>query len=152
MGRQDSNLYTETIRQVIQFHRRLYQYGRKMHAKGISGRKVAALRHLLEAGPRNIGELAEYHHISDSTSSEMMAQLERTGYVTRTRSKADNRVVVVDLTPTGREFAENAPLGGIPLLREKLKELPEEQLSVINEVLNDLLQLLETDDVIADET
>jgi hypothetical protein len=44
-----------------------------MHTKGISGRKISALRHLLDAGPCTIGELSAYHHISDSTTSEMMA-------------------------------------------------------------------------------
>jgi DNA-binding MarR family transcriptional regulator len=143
---QDPALYAETIRKILQFHRRLYSYGRKMDAEGISGRKVSALRHLLEAGACTIGELSAYHHISDSTTSEMMAQLESAGYVTRTRSKADNRVVLVDLTSAGRENAQNARLGGIPLLREELKALSRERLSLINEALTDLLRLLETDD------
>ena len=144
MTRDDSALYTETIQKIIEFHRQLWGYGRKMHAEGISGRKVAALRHLLDAGPCTIGEMSDYHHISDSTSSEMMAQLEKEGYVTRTRSASDNRVVLVDLTPAGKEFAGKAALGGIPLLRETLKTLPRQRLSVINEALTDLLQLLET--------
>jgi DNA-binding MarR family transcriptional regulator len=146
MSRQDQTLYAETIEKMLQFYRRLYHYGRKMHAKGISGRKIAAMRHILEAGPRTIGELSGYHHISDSTTSEMMAQLERAGYVTRTRSEADNRVVVVQLTPAGTELAQHAPLGGFPLLREALKTLPQERLCRIDEALTDLLQLLENDE------
>jgi DNA-binding MarR family transcriptional regulator len=116
-----------------------------MHAKGISGLKISALRHLLEAGPCTVGEMAGYHHISDSSASEMMAQLESAGYVTRTRSEADNRVVLVDLTPAGREFARSAPLGGIPLLRESIQGLSQARLSVIDEALTDLLEMLETD-------
>jgi DNA-binding MarR family transcriptional regulator len=114
-----------------------------MHVTGISGRKLAALRYLLEAGPRTIGELRDYHHISDSTTSEMMAQLERSGYVTRSRSEADNRVVVVELTQTGRAFAQRAPLGGIPLLRERLREMTPERLSTIDQALTDLLSILD---------
>ena len=141
----DSRLYEETIHKVLLFHRRLYRYGRKMHAKGISGLKISALRHLLESGPCTIGEMADYHHISDSSASEMMAQLESTGYVTRTRSEADNRVVLVDLTPAGGEFARSAPLGGIPLLRESIKDLSPARLSVIDEALTELLEMLEND-------
>ena len=143
---EDPARYPETIHKIIQFHRRLYGYSRKMHAAGISGRGVAALRYLLEAGPRTIGEISDYHHISDSTASEMMAQLENAGYVTRTRSLEDNRVVIVDLTSVGKEFAQSAPLGGIPLLRAKLRVLPQQRLSVIDAALTDLLQLLENDD------
>ncbi len=142
MNGQDSALYTETIHKIIRFHRQLYRYSRSVHAKGLSGRKVAALRHLFEAGPRTIGEMSDYHHISDSTTSEMMAQLEKAGYVTRTRSREDNRVVVVELTPAGRKFAEKAPLGGIPLLREELKLISQERLSLIDTAMTDLLHLL----------
>jgi DNA-binding MarR family transcriptional regulator len=143
MSVQDSPLYNETIRKIIRLHRCLYHYSRSVYAKGLSGRKVAALRHLFEAGPRTIGEMSDYHHISDSTTSEMMAQLEKAGYVTRTRSKADNRIVVVNLTPAGREFAERAPLGGIPLLREELKLISQERLSLIDAAMTELLHLLE---------
>ena len=138
--------YAETIHKMLQFHRALFLYSRSMHVAGLSGRKVAALRHLLEAGPRTIGELRDYHHISDSTTSEMMAQLEHSGYVTRSRSEADNRVVVVQLTQAGRQFAQDAPLGGIPLLREKLKDLPPGRLSTIDQALTELLAILTAGD------
>jgi DNA-binding MarR family transcriptional regulator len=142
----EQHLYAETIHKVLRFHRALFLYSRRMHITGISGRKVAALRYLIEAGPRTIGELRDYHHISDSTTSEMMAQLERSGFVTRTRSEADNRVVVVEITQSGREFAENAPLGGIPLLRERLKALAPERLKIIDQALTDLLTILASAD------
>jgi DNA-binding MarR family transcriptional regulator len=145
MTRDESALYAETVHKIIQFHQQVSGYGRKMHAEGISGRKVAVLRHLWKSGPCTIGELGDYHHISDSTSSEMMAQLEKAGYVTRTRSEADGRVVLVDLTPAGKEFAAKTALGGIPLLRETLKTVPQQELSVINEVFTNLLQFLEAE-------
>jgi DNA-binding MarR family transcriptional regulator len=144
--RPDTALYTETIHRFLQLHRYLRRYARRIRAEGISGRKVSALRYLLEAGPRTIGQLGRYHCVNDSSASEMVAQLERLGYVARTRSQADQRVVLVDLTESGRAFALNAPLGGIPLLRERLRALSPERLSVINEALTDLVQLLEIGD------
>ena len=142
----EQNLYAETIHKVLRFHRALFLYSRRLHIAGISGRKVAALRYLIDAGPRTIGEMRDYHHISDSTTSEMMAQLERAGFVTRTRSGADNRVVIVEITQSGREYAENAPLGGIPLLRERLKEMAPERLEIIDQALTDLLTILASAD------
>jgi DNA-binding MarR family transcriptional regulator len=73
----------------------------------------------------------------------MVADLEKVGYVRRTRSQSDNRVVLVELTPEGEHIVQNAPLGGISLLRERLKGLSPDRLSVINEALTDLVQLLE---------
>lgn len=142
----DSDLYSETIHAFLRLHRYLRKYSRRIHDKGISGRKLSALRYLLEAGPRTVGQLSDYHDISDSSASEMVAQLCRLGHVTRTRSDPDQRVVVVELTAEGREFARLAPLGGIPLLRERLRALPPDRLSTIRDVLRELQRLVEIDD------
>ena len=76
----------------------------------------------------------------------MIDRLQEAGYVTRMRSKKDNRVVIVTLTPTGRMVAEETSLGGLPLLREKLKTLPLERLSVVDAALTELIQILEIED------
>ena len=140
---QDETLYLEAIHKFLSLYRYLRKYSRRLHEKGISGRKVATLRCLLEAGPVTIGQLCDYLYISHSTTSELVAHLAKKGYVTRTRSAADNRVVIVDLTPPGREIAEQTPPGGIPLLRERLKSLPPERLAVIDEAMTEMLHLLE---------
>jgi DNA-binding MarR family transcriptional regulator len=84
--------------------------------------------------------------MSDSSTSELIAGLEQAGYVTRTRARNDNRSVLVALTPQGRKAARTLPLGGIPLLREKLMTLPPERLERIHDALGDIQQLLEIDD------
>jgi DNA-binding MarR family transcriptional regulator len=76
----------------------------------------------------------------------LVAKLEDAGCVQRARSEEDNRVVLVSLTSSGRESARSAPLGGIPLLRERLKALPPERLAMIHEALAELKQILEIDD------
>ena len=143
MGDQNEALYTGTIHKLLTLLRYVRQCSRRMRKQGLGGRKIAALRHLHEAGSLTIGQIRDYLYINDSSTSELVAHLESAGYVTRARSKGDNRVVVVTLTPAGRDFAEGAPLDGIPLLREKLKTLPPERLSLIDKALADLLQLLE---------
>ena len=142
----NAGLYSDTVHQFLKLHRYLRKYARHVREGGISGRKMSALRYVLETGPRTIGQLGAYHYISDSSASEMVGQLEELGYVTRTRSEEDNRVVLVDLTQAGRKFAQDAPLGGIPLLRERLKTLPPRRLTVISDALTDLVELLEIDD------
>ena len=97
---------------------------------------------VIEAGPRTVGQLRDYLYISDSSTSELVAHMEQAGYVERTRSAADNRVVLVSLTAVGGETAQQTPLEGIPLLREKLKSLPPEQLSALRDALLELQRLL----------
>jgi DNA-binding MarR family transcriptional regulator len=143
---QDEALYLETIQTFLAVYRYLRRYSRQLHSEGFSGRKIATLRHLLEAGPLTIGQLRDYLYIGDSTTSELVDKLEEAGCVRRTRSEEDNRVVLVSLTPSGREFAQSAPLGGIPLLRERLKALPPERLALINQTLIEIRQLLGIED------
>jgi DNA-binding MarR family transcriptional regulator len=81
--------------------------------------------------------------INDSSTSTLIADLQRKGHLTRTRSPDDHRVVLVEVTDQGRELVERTPLGGIPLLREALKTLPPERLSLVHEALVTMNELLE---------
>lgn len=136
-------LYTETIHKFLTMYRHLRHYSRQMQQEGVSGRKIAALRQLLQSGPLTIGQIRDYLYISDSSTSELIAHLQKKGFVTRTRSELDNRVVIVTLTEVGRQFAQSAPLGGISLLRERLKTSAQERLSLINEAITEIIHLLE---------
>jgi DNA-binding MarR family transcriptional regulator len=128
--------------------RYLRQYSRQVSKQGIRPRQFSVLLFLRESGPATVGQVQEYLYHSASTTSSVIAQLEKAGLLTRTRSEQDNRVVIVELTPAGQEAAQNTPLGGIPLLRRRLAALPQERLQVIHEALGELLQLMEvTNDV-----
>jgi DNA-binding MarR family transcriptional regulator len=106
--------------------------------RGLTPRDFSVLRFLLEVDSAAIGQVQAFVHKSPSTTSALIDQLESKGYLTRTRSQEDNRVVIVKLTPSGREIAENTPLRGLPLLRRCLHTLPEarlrEMLSVLEEI------------------
>ena len=142
----NETLYTETVHQFLTVYRYLRRYARQMHAEGVSGRKLAALRYLIEVGPLTIGQLSAYMCISDSSTSELVAKLKDSGYATRTRSQVDNRVVLEDVTSLGRELVQRTPLGGIPLLREALKTLSPDQLVPIHQAMATMSHLLEISD------
>ena len=143
MDNQHETLYIETVHRFLTLYRYLRRHSRRLQQEGISGRKMAALRVLGEAGPQSVGQLRKYLYISDSSTSQLIARLEQKGYVTRTRSEADNRVVIVSLTPAGRDLAHSTHLGGVPLLREKLKTLSRERLARIHAAVTDTMDLLE---------
>ncbi len=50
-----------------------------------------------------------------------------------------------ELTPKGTQLADATPTGGIPLLRERIKGLHQEQLNKIDEALTLLIQVMEID-------
>jgi DNA-binding MarR family transcriptional regulator len=139
----NGGLYRETIQEFLCLYRYLRCYGRQRQQEGISGRKISTLRYLIEAGPLTVGQLGDYLCISDSSTSTTIADLKKRGYVTRTRSPDDNRVVMVEATDQGRELVARTPLGGIPLLREALKTLPPDRLALIHAALETMNELLE---------
>lgn len=133
----------EAIHKFLILHRYLRQYARQMDERGVRPREFSVLRFLIESGPATVGQVQEYLYCSASVASTVIAGLEERGFVTRTRSAEDNRVVIVELTPAGEEAASATPLGGIVLLRRRLRALPEERLAVINAALTDIMQLME---------
>ena len=138
-----NGLYRETIQEFLSFYRYLRRYGRQMQQEGISGRKISTLRYLIDAGPLTVGQLGDYLCINDSSTSTTIADLKKRGYVTRTRSPDDHRVVMVEITDQGRELVARTPLGGIPLLREALKTLPPDRLDLIHKALATMNELVE---------
>ena len=143
VNEQIDTLYVETMRRFLTVYRYLRQYGRKMQSENLSGREVSILRYLLDTEPLTIGQCRDYLYLSDSSTSELMSHLEQNGYVSRARSQADNRSVMVTLTPAGRKLASSLTLGGMPLLREKLKTLPPDRMQRVHDAMNDIQQLLE---------
>ncbi|HEY3342488.1 MAG TPA: winged helix DNA-binding protein [Anaerolineae bacterium] len=140
------SLFVETMASFLNVYRFLRKYSRQLQSEGLSGREVSMLRYLLSAEPLTIGQCRDYLNINDSSTSEMIAHLEQGGVVLRTRSQIDNRSVMVTLTPAGRKLAHSVTLGGIPLLREKLKLLPPDRLQRIYDAMRDISELLEIKD------
>lgn len=139
----ESFLASDALHKFLLIHRHLRQYALQMDTHGIRPRQFSVLRFLLENGPATVTEVQAYLYTSPSTASTMISDLEKHGYVTRTRSEQDNRVVIIALTAKGSEIAEMTPMGGIPLLRRRLKTLPEERLKVIDNALAEIMALME---------
>jgi DNA-binding MarR family transcriptional regulator len=138
------SLAEQAAHKFLIINRYLRQYVRQMdNSQGVRPREFSVLRFLLEGGPATVGQIQDYLYHSASVTSTVIAKLEEAGHVTRTRSIDDNRVVVVELTPTGQAIAEQAPMGGIPLLRRRLPTLSEARLVRINGALDDLMELME---------
>jgi MarR family transcriptional regulator, organic hydroperoxide resistance regulator len=139
-------LANSALHKFLLIHRHLRQIARQMDEQGMRPRQFAVLIYLLEQESSTVSEIQSYLYTSPSSASTIISQLEETGYVTRTRSEDDNRVVNVQLTTAGRAVAQKTPLGGIGLLRRRLDDLPEERLKMIDEVMSELMQLMEVSD------
>lgn len=136
----------EVLQKFLRINRYLRQYATQVTEYGVRPREYSVLRFLLESSPATIGDVQGYLFRSASVASTLVAQLEEQGYVTRTRSREDNRVVLVELTEAGREIAQHAPMGGIPLLRRRLADLSPEQLALLDRAFDEVIDLMEVPD------
>ena len=143
MDSNDHALSDKAFRRVLALLRYARQHARQLiDERGIKPRQFSVLRYLLDSGPVSVGQVQNFVQNSPSTTSASISQLEESGYVTRTRSSDDNRVVIVELTDLGRDLAQTTPLVGLPLLRRRLRGLPQERLVEIDDVLQEIMRLM----------
>lgn len=88
----------------------------------------------------NVKELGEYLYLDSGTLTPVLKKLEAKGFITRTRSKTDERSLCVEITDAGealKELAVNIPeqIGAcIPLSHEEAMQLYQLLYKVIGKV------------------
>jgi DNA-binding MarR family transcriptional regulator len=96
---------------------------------GITYPQYLAMMALWERAPRSVGELGQALGLDSGTLTPLLKRLQASGLVTRTRDAADERRVLIDLTPAGRTLRERAAAipetlrCGLPLELEDAAEL-----------------------------
>ena len=101
----------------------------------------------LSDGPRRITELAELEGLAQPTMTILIKQLEQEGLVRRERRSEDGRVVLVDLTASGRDALDTYRDRVRETISEYLAEIADEQvheLAAATETLGQLVALLQT--------
>jgi DNA-binding MarR family transcriptional regulator len=105
-------------------------------------RTELGLLRTLSDGPRRITELAELEGLAQPTTTILIKQLEREGLVQRERRSDDGRVVLVDLTESGRVALE-AYRGRVrEAIGEYLAEISDEQVNQLAAATETLAQLV----------
>jgi DNA-binding MarR family transcriptional regulator len=64
---------------------------------------------LTDEGAQPVGAIGERLKLESSTLTPMLKRLEKAGLITRARAAADERVVTVELTASGRKLLEKVP-------------------------------------------
>ena len=85
-----------------------------------------------------VGEICEKLMLDNGTVSPLLKKMETAGYVNRTRSPEDDRVVVITLTEKGRKLQENAQ--EIPEKVGSCIYLPPAKAQKLYELLYELLE------------
>ena len=84
-----------------------------------------------------VGEICERLMLDNGTVSPLLKKMEKSGYITRSRSAEDDRVVVITLTEQGREMQERAK--DIPAKVGECININKEKAMKLYELLYELL-------------
>lgn len=73
---------------------------------GLTFPQYLVLLELLSGAPRTVGALGAKLGVDAGTITPLLKRLEAAGRITRTRDAADERRVLIDLTPAGEQLRE----------------------------------------------
>jgi DNA-binding MarR family transcriptional regulator len=106
---------------------------------GVSGAQLWIMQELDETPGLRVGEIAAKLAIHQTTTSNLLDTLEKRGYVVKARDPADQRAVKLMLSERGTDLLAGAPKPARGLLPEALRQLTPEQLTCLDQGLNELL-------------
>ena len=84
-----------------------------------------------------VGEICEKLMLDNGTVSPLLKKMEQAGYITRTRSSEDDRVVLISLTKEGKELQKKAK--DVPAKVAGCVDLPPEKAKMLYTLLYELL-------------
>ena len=84
---------------------------------------------------RSLGELSDFHAVSMPTMSKTITTIENLGWVARSRSTVDRRVVMIKATPAGRAALKEVYDRAVVPISEILTSLPATQLQELSDAL-----------------
>ncbi|CAH2782589.1 MAG: Transcriptional regulator, MarR family [uncultured Caballeronia sp.] len=86
----------------------------------LTSQQIGVILLLASGRARTPLELSRKISYDSSSMTRMLDRLEKKGFVSRTRSELDRRMVELNLTARGREAAERLPVIGAAVLNEQL--------------------------------
>ena len=111
---------------------------------GVNGAQLWIMKELHEAGELRVGELTARLAVHQTTTSNLVDDLEKRGFVSKARSSKDQRVVTVMLTELGDATLLKAPKPARGLLPEALLQLDRPHLNQLDAGLQGLLNSIES--------
>lgn len=84
-------------------------------------------------------ELSRAMSYDSGSMTRMLDRLEKKGFIIRNRSDADRRMVELELTPLGREVAQQLPRLGSSVLNEQLQGFTGEDVATLTALLGRLI-------------
>ncbi|MGX7695453.1 MarR family winged helix-turn-helix transcriptional regulator [Gordonia polyisoprenivorans] len=116
----------------------------RQQPREISVTAVSTLSTLRSEGPQRITALATIQGVSQPAMTNLIASLEKSGFVVRRRDPSDGRVSVIELTDAGLEYVLGRRREGSERVGRHLAHLPEDQRAALVAAVPALWELEKT--------
>jgi DNA-binding MarR family transcriptional regulator len=113
--------------------------------RNMSLTQLSTLSTLADGGPRRITDLAAIQGVAQPSITEMVAILERAGYVERHRDPLDGRASLAALTAAGRDCLRDRRRIASQSLAQLVAMLPAAERAALNAAVPALVHLRELD-------
>lgn len=141
VARTDAGLASELRLSVMRLRRRLAN--EREPGNELSIASMGVLGWLFRHGDQTLGELAALERVQPPSMTRHINALERGGYVARKAHETDGRIVVVELTPQGRERVLADRRRRDEWLSRQLRDLTPEERDVLRAAVPLLQRLAE---------
>lgn len=102
---------------------------------GLTSSQIGVMLMLASGRARTPLELSREMAYDSGSMTRMLDRLEKKGFVNRTRSEADRRIVDLSLTERGRDAAARLPVIGAAVLNEQLRGFSRAELDLLTGML-----------------
>ena len=124
---------------AIHLLRRLH---REDAAQGTSSTRLSALSVLVLGGPRTLGQLAGSEGVTPPSMTRLVTAMEVDGFVTRSRSEKDGRLVIISATPAGADLLHRGRDQRVEALAALVRSLPDTEQRTLESAAGILEELL----------
>ena len=134
------NFQQDSAQKLFQLLNKFHQMSKTFEkATGLTQERLDILNVLVTIGPKTINQLAEEEGVSAPAITRTIKGLEKLGYVIKSRSKTDQRVVFVAPTRKSQQVIESLRLQQQKYIDELLRGVPEDDLSLLSEQLGKVI-------------
>ena len=111
-----------------------------LHELDLTYTQYITLMVLWEKKEVNVKEIGEKLYLDSGTLTPLLKKLEAKGYIKRTRSKLDERNVLIKITPEGEDLRRQAL--SVPSSMSRCIQLPMEDAVELRRILTEMMEIM----------
>jgi DNA-binding MarR family transcriptional regulator len=121
------------------------QMDEQLRPQGVTTAQLHVLKVIREESGASGAQLARSCYVTPQSAQALLKGLEDGGWITRTKDRVNDRILIAELTPSGEELLQTAEKLARVIEKRLWRGVEREAVEVLNEVLARCLENLEDD-------